>query len=90
VLRLVKFIIFRKKTDSEIRRSVTLCKVQQLTFSPLLLPNQRIRLRCSFRRAPEALPYSAVGAVLKGENYWEMLPELAERSSAVEFTRSKW
>jgi hypothetical protein len=25
-----------------------------------------------------------VGAVLKGENYWEMLPELAERSRAVE------
>ncbi len=34
---------------------------------------------------PEALPYLAVGAVLKGENYWEMLPELAERSRAVEF-----
>jgi hypothetical protein len=31
------------------------------------------------------LPYFAIGAVLKGENYWEMLPELAERSSAVEF-----
>jgi hypothetical protein len=27
----------------------------------------------------------AVGAFLKGENYWEVLPELAERSGAVEF-----
>jgi hypothetical protein len=31
------------------------------------------------------LPYLAVGPVLKGENYWEILPELTERSSAVEF-----
>jgi hypothetical protein len=31
------------------------------------------------------LAYLAVGEVLKGENYWEMLPELAERSRAVEF-----
>jgi hypothetical protein len=30
----------------------------------------------------------AVGAVLKEENYWEMLPELARRSSAVEFVFS--
>jgi hypothetical protein len=27
----------------------------------------------------------AVGPALKGKNYWEILPELAERSSAVEF-----
>jgi hypothetical protein len=30
------------------------------------------------------IPYLAVGAVLKGENYWETLPELAERSRVVE------
>jgi hypothetical protein len=26
--------------------------------------------------------------ILKGENYWEMLPELAERGSAVKFVIS--
>ncbi len=58
--------------QQEIRRWVTLCKVQQSTFCPLL--RRRIRLRCSFRRASEALPYLAVGPALKGENYWEILP----------------
>jgi hypothetical protein len=31
------------------------------------------------------LPYLAAGAILKGENYWEMLPELAERGRSVKF-----
>jgi hypothetical protein len=52
-----------------------LWKVQQSTFCPLPLLRRRIRLRCSFRRDPEALPYLAVGPALKGKNYLEILPE---------------
>ena len=55
-------IIFLGKV-SEIRRWLPLCKIQQSTFSPLLPLRRRFRLRCSFRRAPEALPYFEVWVV---------------------------
>jgi hypothetical protein len=64
--RTKKVIIFLNFIGPEIRRWATLCKVQQSTFCSLPLLGRRIRLRCSFQRAPEAFPYLAVGAVLKG------------------------
>jgi hypothetical protein len=71
---LIKFGQLNAAGNSHILKLIQYFKINCVSGMAFLLP-----------RAPEALPYFAIGAVLKGENYWEMLPELAERSSAVEF-----
>ncbi|KAK4006949.1 hypothetical protein OUZ56_012103 [Daphnia magna] len=52
---------------AEIRRWLTPRKAQQSTFTLFPLSSRRIRLRCSFRPAPESWLY------LAGERYWEIL-----------------
>ncbi len=61
-----------------IRRWATLCKVQQSTFCPLPLFRRRIRLRCSFRRAPEAFPSSSPPSGPPLSQSKAKLPELEE------------
>jgi hypothetical protein len=60
------------------RRWATLCKVQQSTPPP--------SFSTALLLSASSGSFTLLGgrAVLKGKNYWETLPELAERSRAVE------